>query len=657
MESILQTTDWHTAFVVLGGVLTRATLALLAFYGISRMLPHHASLRHAVLVAGLLSVLAMPILSASLLCVNSPHISINLPFELMTGTSLESVDLGKEPYPARGSTDLSPLDVENGASAPVAGWGFGFALIITTWTLVSCVRTIGLLRSFIQLRHLVNHAGMAECAQVQRLVDEFRMQFRFRREIAVLTSTQITSPVSVGVVRNCVVLPPGLTDSLSSDELKAILFHELAHLQRRDHVVVILQEILQTLLWWHPLARLVNRELTRAREEVCDNYVLQTADAESYSEALLTISRLLYPPTETAGATPLWGDRWNLESRVSSILDERRTVMTSLNLRTSVVVTTLCSLISLVLAATGLSHDTTDGKKRFEGNRDFSDTEMIRLKDMLDLEVLSLENSQVTDVGLKHLSELSSLEHLNLNGTDITDNGLAHLKKLTNLKSLALSGTKVTSAGLSNIKGLNNLTELYLFDTNVTDDGLKYLESLTQLTILNLARTHITDKGLKHLQQMKKLQNLFLGFTGVTDAGLPSLAGMKDLRGLYLVRTNISDQGLQGIQALDNLDALWLSYTNVSDSGLVHLKEFTKLKDLNLSGTRITDSGLKYFSGLTNLQTLHIALTRTGSDGLAHFKSLHNLRSLYVTHTAVDEESVDKLQRELPNLKIHGPGA
>ncbi len=653
MESILHQADWYAAVVFVVGVLTRITLALLSCYCVARMLPRHATLRHAVLLAGLLSVLAMPFLGGSHLRVKLPRISLNLPLEHSPVTSSDTVESSYQPYHVQESDDSSLSDAKSVSSTASNGSKrvFGLSLFIATWAIVSGVRTIGLVRSFIHLRHLVKHSSVADCRQLQLLVEEFRMRFRFKRKIVILTSAQITNPLSVGMVRNCVVLPRGLADSLSSVELKAVMFHEMAHLQRRDHVVLLLQEIVGTLLWWHPLALLVNRELTRAREEVCDNYVLQTADAEAYSEALLTISRILFPATETVGATPLWGSRWNLENRVSSILDERRIVMTSLNLRTSVTVTTLCLAISFALATTGFSHDAGHEKQRFEGSRDFSDTDMHRIRSMTDLQVLSLENTKVTDAGLNHLAELTNLENLNLSGTDVTDDGLAHLKTLTNLKSLALSGTKVTSAGMENLKDLKNLTELYLFDTAVTDDGLKHLESLTNLTILNLARTKITDAGVKHLQQMKKLQNLFLGFTGVTDTGLPYLAGMKDLRGVFLVRTDVSGQGLKHIKDLTKLESLWLSYTNATDSGLVHLKGLTNLKHLNLSGTRITDSGLAYLGGLSNLETLHLSLTRV--DSLDRLNGLRNLRSLYAIHSAVSETAIDELQQELPNLTIH----
>src|SRR5690606_12127133 len=44
------------------------------------------------------------------------------------------------------------------------------------------------------------------------------------------------------------------------------------------------------------------------------------------------------------------------------------------------------------------------------------------------LQVLSLEESRITDSALQYLTTLRRLEHLNLRGTGITDVGLEHLE-------------------------------------------------------------------------------------------------------------------------------------------------------------------------------------------------------------------------------------
>ena len=70
----------------------------------------------------------------------------------------------------------------------------------------------------------------------------------------------------------------------------------------------------------------------------------------------------------------------------------------------------------------------------------------------LNIEVLCLEDTQVTDAGLKHLKRLPKLSWLELGNTKVTDAGLEHLRSLTGLERLHLDGTQVTDAGVNELK-------------------------------------------------------------------------------------------------------------------------------------------------------------------------------------------------------------
>ncbi len=94
--------------------------------------------------------------------------------------------------------------------------------------------------------------------------------------------------------------------------------------------MVILQELLASALWFHPLVHLFNRMLNRVREEVCDNYAIAVVDRASYCEALLLLA-VGRPGASPRGATSIWSGRWSLEDRVRGILDERRLTRTRIS--------------------------------------------------------------------------------------------------------------------------------------------------------------------------------------------------------------------------------------------------------------------------------------------------------------------------------------
>ena len=88
---------------------------------------------------------------------------------------------------------------------------------------------------------------------------------------------------------------------------------------------------------------------------------------------------------------------------------------------------------------------------------------------------------------------------------------------MKSLEFVLINDTKVTDAGLKHLKGLTKLERLYLSDTKVTDAGLMHLTGLTKLKTLSLRNTKVTDAGLEHLKGLTELQTLELNSTEVTD--------------------------------------------------------------------------------------------------------------------------------------------
>jgi Leucine-rich repeat (LRR) protein len=112
-----------------------------------------------------------------------------------------------------------------------------------------------------------------------------------------------------------------------------------------------------------------------------------------------------------------------------------------------------------------------------------------------------LNETQVSDEGLKHLSGLTSLQKLWLQNTQISDEGLKHLNSMSNLIWLYLDNTQVSDEGLKSLTSLANLSWLALNDTQISNEGLKHLSDLTNLEILELQNTQVTDEGVKELQK------------------------------------------------------------------------------------------------------------------------------------------------------------
>lgn len=106
----------------------------------------------------------------------------------------------------------------------------------------------------------------------------------------------------------------------------------------------------------------------------------------------------------------------------------------------------------------------------------FAETLLRKYKDSDELTQLILENTGVTDKGVKTLSMIQSIERLNIAGTKVTDAGIESLVNLQNLKALDLTGvTTITDQSVEYIAKMDNLSEIVLRGTVISSGMIRKL--------------------------------------------------------------------------------------------------------------------------------------------------------------------------------------
>jgi beta-lactamase regulating signal transducer with metallopeptidase domain len=110
--------------------------------------------------------------------------------------------------------------------------------------------------------------------------------------VPVVLGSDHEGPHVIGAIRPTIVVPP----RLSGDMLRAALYHELAHVRRRDGLGRLLQVWASAVMWWFPIARLVARRLDVAREAACDAAAIeQGIDRPAYARLLVEMATLRAP--------------------------------------------------------------------------------------------------------------------------------------------------------------------------------------------------------------------------------------------------------------------------------------------------------------------------------------------------------------------------
>jgi RNA polymerase sigma-70 factor (ECF subfamily) len=111
------------------------------------------------------------------------------------------------------------------------------------------------------------------------------------RRLPVAMSPLAPGPLCLGIRQPLIVLPTGAAESLADEELLCVLTHEAAHVARGDLAIAALQQLASCIYWWNPLLPTLHREINRAREQICDDYVVRAqGTGDTFAEVLLKLA-------------------------------------------------------------------------------------------------------------------------------------------------------------------------------------------------------------------------------------------------------------------------------------------------------------------------------------------------------------------------------
>jgi len=171
------------------------------------------------------------------------------------------------------------------------------------------------------------------------------------------------------------------------------------------------------------------------------------------------------------------------------------------------------------------------------------------------------------------------------------DKVLPLLREIPEIEEISLSTKKFGDAQMHHLLPLKNLKWLNLFESDVGDESLKLLKNFPDLESIPMGHTRVTDAGLAHLVGLKKLDYLGLRGNAVTDAGLIHVAKITSLTSLTLQETKITDAGIGRLTALEKLSNVRLQNTALTDEGLLKLRDMESLTRLDLTGSKVTAAG------------------------------------------------------------------
>jgi beta-lactamase regulating signal transducer with metallopeptidase domain len=145
---------------------------------------------------------------------------------------------------------------------------------------------------------------------------ELQDQLGISRAVQYCESAYLQAPAVIGWFRPMVLLPISTLTGLTDEQLRMVIAHELAHIQRLDAFVNVFQICAETLLFYHPAVWWMNKRIRAERELCCDEVAVSVCgDVVEYARVLTMMEEW-----RSAPALAMAANRGSLSERIAHLL-------------------------------------------------------------------------------------------------------------------------------------------------------------------------------------------------------------------------------------------------------------------------------------------------------------------------------------------------
>ncbi|MCP4261438.1 MAG: M48 family metalloprotease [Planctomycetes bacterium] len=177
-------------------------------------------------------------------------------------------------------------------ASPSINWQ---AIVLIGWFLGVLALVVLLIQRAWFVRRLIAQSEPAEI-ELSSLLSDCCRRLGTQKRIELRISQNSLSPAACGLFKPKIILPSSLLAHFSTDKLRTVLLHELAHIKRGDLWINFIQTMLQIFYFYNPLLWLANVKVRRVREQAVDEMVLVLLGdkAKTYSSTLVDIAEIAF---------------------------------------------------------------------------------------------------------------------------------------------------------------------------------------------------------------------------------------------------------------------------------------------------------------------------------------------------------------------------
>jgi len=166
--------------------------------------------------------------------------------------------------------------------------------LVVVWFFIIILISLNLTKSWLALLKISKNMEYKVPKSMASFLKDKSKQLNLRFKPIISISKEVIIPATFGFFRPVVLLPSSIFIKLPQEQIEAIILHELCHIKRADFIHNILQLLVETLFFYHPLIKWMSRDIRKTREQCCDELVLKS-DIKPivYAKALTNIASII----------------------------------------------------------------------------------------------------------------------------------------------------------------------------------------------------------------------------------------------------------------------------------------------------------------------------------------------------------------------------
>ena len=241
----------------------------------------------------------------------SPVPIVSRPLPSTTASSTQAIQIRVQPQPVTSERGVPQSNMSGTGFAPFH-W--------TDWLTVCWVG--GMLFLLVRLIVGIGAVWYISARSDACSISIPHMRPGWKRPVSIRQSGSVTVPMVWGLFRPVILLPAD-ADEWEPDRQRAVLLHELAHIQRQDWLMQTMAQITCAMYWFNPLVWFAMRRMRVEAEQACDDHVLNAGyQSIDYAQHLLDIVRNVKALRSSSRAAVTMARSSKIEGRLRTVLAE-----------------------------------------------------------------------------------------------------------------------------------------------------------------------------------------------------------------------------------------------------------------------------------------------------------------------------------------------